>query len=403
MTTRHFRLRRLANPALMLAAALVVIAAAWITAPLWNPEDAAASRRFVAPEPAEAVRMRGMLAVMGAWFFFFGASVGSFLNVVVWRLPRGETLIWRPSRCPRCGARIRASDNLPVFGWLKLRGKCRACRMPISRRYPAVEFVAGAVFLMLAVLELFAGGVNLPAAAGERYTSLAWYAFELRWTQVALYAYHCLLASILLSWALIDHDRKRVPAGYVAFALFVGVLAPMVATAIARLVEGEAVAWSPPRLLHPVPVFAGAGERFASWGWLRVAIEPLAGLAAGATLGLLLRPAASGAGRRAPLIAAMALVGAFLGWQAAASVALLGSFFYFAAARRPQRLDAWPAGWLFLATLVHLALWRWLDAWRFWPGAGMGLGAAAVAAIVAAALAWLAARIAEPRRRFAPL
>lgn len=72
----------------------------------------------------------------------FGALVGSFLNVVAYRLPRRESLVRPRSRCPGCGVAIRPYDNIPVLGWLMLRGRCRACRQPISVRYPAVELLS---------------------------------------------------------------------------------------------------------------------------------------------------------------------------------------------------------------------------------------------------------------------
>lgn len=78
-----------------------------------------------------------------------GAVVGSFLNVVIHRLPKGESLAFPPSACPRCGARIRPRDNLPVVGFLLLRGRCRDCREPISWRYPLVEALMGGLSLAL--------------------------------------------------------------------------------------------------------------------------------------------------------------------------------------------------------------------------------------------------------------
>ena len=84
--------------------------------------------------------------------FLLGLVVGSFANVCIHRLPRGESVVSPPSRCPACGARIEARDNLPVLGWLLLRGRCRACRAPISWRYPAVEAANGLLWLALAAL-----------------------------------------------------------------------------------------------------------------------------------------------------------------------------------------------------------------------------------------------------------
>ena len=76
----------------------------------------------------------------------FGAVIGSFLNVVAHRLPRGESLASPPSRCPECGTAIKPYDNLPVVGWLLLRGRCRSCGARISVRYPLVELVTALVF-----------------------------------------------------------------------------------------------------------------------------------------------------------------------------------------------------------------------------------------------------------------
>src|SRR6476469_2339449 len=84
--------------------------------------------------------------VLIPFVFAFGACVGSFLNVVVWRLPRGESLVTPPSHCPKCNTKLAWRDNIPVFGWIFLRGRCRYCREPISARYPIIEFLTGTVF-----------------------------------------------------------------------------------------------------------------------------------------------------------------------------------------------------------------------------------------------------------------
>jgi leader peptidase (prepilin peptidase) / N-methyltransferase len=79
-----------------------------------------------------------------------GLAVGSFLNVVVYRLPRGESLMQPPSRCPRCGFQLEWRDNVPVASWLALRGRCRNCDAPISSRYPLIELATGLTFFLLA-------------------------------------------------------------------------------------------------------------------------------------------------------------------------------------------------------------------------------------------------------------
>ncbi|MEA5620407.1 prepilin peptidase [Cronbergia sp. UHCC 0137] len=81
--------------------------------------------------------------------FVLGAAIGSFINVVVYRLPAGLSLLWPPSRCPKCLNRLKPYDNVPVFGWLWLRGRCRYCQTKISRRYPVVEALTGILFLIV--------------------------------------------------------------------------------------------------------------------------------------------------------------------------------------------------------------------------------------------------------------
>jgi leader peptidase (prepilin peptidase) / N-methyltransferase len=76
-----------------------------------------------------------------------GLIVGSFLNVVAHRLPRGESLVKPRSRCPQCGTQLRPIDNVPVISWLALRGRCHHCGAPISARYPAVELVTAALYV----------------------------------------------------------------------------------------------------------------------------------------------------------------------------------------------------------------------------------------------------------------
>jgi leader peptidase (prepilin peptidase)/N-methyltransferase len=90
-----------------------------------------------------------------------GLLIGSFLNVVIWRVPRGESVVSPPSACPACGRGIRPRDNVPVLSWVLLRGRCRDCAEPISRRYPLVELATGVVFAVLAVR--FGADAALPA------------------------------------------------------------------------------------------------------------------------------------------------------------------------------------------------------------------------------------------------
>lgn len=91
--------------------------------------------------------------IVSCFFLFaFGACVGSFLNVVVYRIPAGLSVVTPPSRCPTCGGRLTWRENMPVLGWLLLRGRCRFCRQPISIQYPLIETLVGAAFVALYVL-----------------------------------------------------------------------------------------------------------------------------------------------------------------------------------------------------------------------------------------------------------
>lgn len=131
--------------------------------------------------------------------FGLGASFGSFLNVVIYRLPANLSLLWPPSRCPHCLRSLKKRDNIPVFGWLWLKGRCRYCRGRISIRYPLVETVTGVLFLLV----FWKYGFTVP--------TLGYWAF-LSW---------------LLTLSLIDLDTMTLPnsltqSGLVAGLVFQG-------------------------------------------------------------------------------------------------------------------------------------------------------------------------------------
>ncbi|MBT1076606.1 prepilin peptidase [Geobacter grbiciae] len=89
------------------------------------------------------------VVIFALFSFLLGAAVGSFLNVCIYRLPAGESVVSPPSRCPACGAGIRPWHNIPILGWLILGGKCHDCGAPISPRYPFVELLNGLLSLAL--------------------------------------------------------------------------------------------------------------------------------------------------------------------------------------------------------------------------------------------------------------
>jgi leader peptidase (prepilin peptidase)/N-methyltransferase len=101
-------------------------------------------QRFVTTDEATGLPAAFIFAAVAA----LGAIIGSFLNVVIHRVPREESIAFPASRCPSCGAAIRPYDNIPVVSWAVLRGRCRSCRAPISARYPAVELLTAALFAL---------------------------------------------------------------------------------------------------------------------------------------------------------------------------------------------------------------------------------------------------------------
>jgi leader peptidase (prepilin peptidase)/N-methyltransferase len=96
--------------------------------------------------------------VIPLFFFLFGIVIGSFLNVCISRIPEDISIITPASRCPRCESPIKPYDNIPVLGWILLRGKCRTCHLPISPMYPVVELLTGLFF----ILTYYTFGITLP-------------------------------------------------------------------------------------------------------------------------------------------------------------------------------------------------------------------------------------------------
>ena len=94
------------------------------------------------------LQLYGVPAVV-LWYvyaFILGGCFGSFTTACVWRIPRGISIVWPPSSCPKCGHRLGPMENIPIFGWIWLRGKCKGCGMPISPRYLIIEVVTALLF-----------------------------------------------------------------------------------------------------------------------------------------------------------------------------------------------------------------------------------------------------------------
>ena len=183
-------------------------------------------------------------SLFAVWLIAVGASVGSFLNVVVYRVPAGLNLISPGSRCPRCLHPIRARHNVPIFGWLALGGRCADCQLPISTRYPLVELLVGMLFLIVGGVELIGNGVNLPRRQESAFggalddsnspqpTMRAALTTKEPWTLGVTVTLHLALLATLIAAALIDFDRQPISSRIVT---------PVIVAALAAVVIWPAI------------------------------------------------------------------------------------------------------------------------------------------------------------------
>ena len=174
--------------------------------------------------------------VFACFSFGLGACIASFLNVVIWRVPRGESIVSPPSHCPKCGSAIRWWQNIPILSWLALRGKCANCRAPISPRYILVETLGGVLFLSALLLVVFRGA--------------GWFSFL-----------HCGIvgdaAAVLVLWiwislmiagSFIDFDHQLLPDFTTIGGMVLGLMFSLVQTACLACAEGgrgRDAAWIP--------------------------------------------------------------------------------------------------------------------------------------------------------------
>lgn len=193
-----------------------------------------------------------------------GLCVGSFLNVCVYRLPRGQSLISPPSRCPACGRSLRWLDNIPVISWVVLRGRCRQCGASISAQYPIIEIVTALVWLVIAWL-----------------TPDAW-----------LLASRLVLATALIVLFMIDLEHQLLPNVITLPGIVIGFAFSLVS--------------GPGPLASLIGILVGGGVLYA--------------IAAGYYL--LRKEEGMGMGD----VKMLAMVGAFLGWKAVLLTLVLASF-----------------------------------------------------------------------------
>jgi leader peptidase (prepilin peptidase) / N-methyltransferase len=246
-----------------------------------------------------------LLGVVGV----LGLAVGSFLNVVIYRVPRDESLIRPGSHCPHCAAAVRNRHNVPVLGWLMLRGRCADCRTPIGVRYPLIE--AGTAVLFVAVAARFGWSWALPA-----------------------YLY---LAAVAIALAAIDLDVMRLPDKIVLPSYSVAPLLFIPAAvaggswdAVIRSLIAATLFYALYRLLAVLPNGMGGGDvklapllgLYLGWlGWSAAAVGLFAGFLLGGVVGVALM-ATRVAGRKSRIpFGPYMLAGAFLAVFAAGPIA----------------------------------------------------------------------------------
>ncbi|MEO0715659.1 MAG: prepilin peptidase, partial [Planctomycetota bacterium] len=200
----------------------------------------------------------------------FGACVGSLINVLVYRLPLGLGVVTPPSRCPSCETRLTWRENIPIFGWLALRGRCRFCRSPISSEYPLVEAFVATLFALV-TLAWFA----LPA--DTQVFGVAMEAIRPEWTLNGFpkvwpaYIAILTLVSCLVAMTLVDAKTFTIPL----VLAYVPVVAAVVFHLVLVLIAGER------GLRDTAPGYDWIIPEPGPFGWA------LAGVAAGGVLGLI--------------------------------------------------------------------------------------------------------------------
>ncbi|MFM7243924.1 MAG: prepilin peptidase [Planctomycetaceae bacterium] len=238
------------------------------------------------------------LAVL-AMAFAWGATLGSFINVVVHRVPRRLSVVVGASRCPACGTPILPRDNIPVVGWILLGGRCRACSAAISPRYPLVEAACGAMACAVAAVELVGGGGSLPWLGSTSWAGIDRLLMHGDFRLAGSWALHAGILMLLVAWSLLasppaSHHVSERSAG--------AALAAVVAVVVALPDLGP-------------PGLALDGARWPDSPRASAAIATATGIAAGWLLGIV-------TGRTNDPWS-LATLGAALGWQTLTVVATL--------------------------------------------------------------------------------
>jgi len=193
--------------------------------------------------------------ILFAFIFAFGCFVGSFLNVVVYRLPKDKSLVMPPSACPACGRHIRFYDNIPLVSWLLLGAKCRYCKAPISPRYFVIELLTGVVFSGLFLLYF---NTDLRAGIGP-FLQGGWF----------IYLISIILLAALIAASAIDLELWVIPVSICWFVTAAGLIASALGVYIIDPAVIRGYALLPSASVNTASLAAGAAIGLAiSWGLL---------------------------------------------------------------------------------------------------------------------------------------
>ena len=318
-------------------------------------------------------RMIDVVIVM--WLLWIGSSIGSFLNVVAWRMPRGESLNGR-SKCPRCETRLRAKDNFPVFGWLALGGRCRTCRLPISARYPIVEAAVGLSVTAVGVTELYR--LALPYQTNHWHGGPLWTPIIDRPMLIVL-LYH--IVALSCSWAcgLIRTDGNRLPWQLKAFAAMAATF-PLLVYPDVMTVPWQS---STPPHWPPIEVAAQAAPPSVP-RYLNAVMRIITAIAAAGILGRIMGrvmcpaadpkidPLGSDTRKLIDLLLIAAIPSVVVGWQSTPALLLFAAIIALLF-RSSGMLAAKDALGYFaiavpIALTIHLISWRWMHEQPFLPG-----------------------------------
>lgn len=296
---------------------------------------------------------RALDATVAVWFFAVGSSIGSFLNVVAYRLPKGKSLGGH-SACPYCCTQIAAADNIPVFAWIRLRGRCRTCRLPISIQYPLVELAVGLIFLAVYFTEFGVAGSNLPGSRAQPVgLGLIWMSVtRVLAVRVLLFLF---TLSGLIGAALIILRYSRPSA-----ALFAWIALIVILTELALPAAVVVPWWSIAR-----------GTAASTLSRLDVLITLAVGGASGLILAIITLPFLATASNRIAWTGVLVCLGALLGWQATAVVTtcilastLLGNalmrMLLGRLGERSALID--PVTWSWFGLFIFRANWKWIEA-----------------------------------------